>query len=97
MRVTVGEGSGAGASFVVGTSKLFVALEGRVDAAEEIAKLRADLEYQQKFLAQVRGKLSNEKFVSHAPEAVVAVERKKEADALSRIEAIETALKALGA
>ena len=94
VHVSVGEATGAGTSFVVGTSKLFVALEGRVNAAEETAKLRSELEYQQKFLASVRAKLANEKFVSHAPEAVVAVERKKEADALSRIEAIETALKA---
>ena len=51
----------------------------------------------QGFLKSVRGKLSNEKFVSHAPEAVVAAERKKEADALSKIESIEHSLKALKA
>ena len=55
----------------------------------------AELEYQRKFLAGVRAKLGNANFTAHAPEAVVALERKKEADALSRIEAVESALKSL--
>ena len=62
---------------------------------EKIAKAEKDLEYQQRFLASVRAKLANEKFVAHAPEAVIANERKKEADALSRIESLEKQLKAL--
>ena len=66
-----------------------------VNVDEERKKLQADLDYQKKFLEGVRRKLSNEAFVSHAPEAVIAVERKKEADALQRIEAIENALKAI--
>ncbi|MBR1868957.1 MAG: hypothetical protein IJ799_02705, partial [Bacteroidales bacterium] len=78
--------------FVVGTVKFFVPLEGKVDVAEEIAKLEADLEYQRKFLAGVRAKLANANFVAHAPEAVVANERKKEADALSRIATYEASL-----
>ena len=57
--------------------------------------LLAELDHQRKFLAGVRAKLSNEKFVAHAPEAVIANERKKEADALARIEALEASLKAL--
>ncbi len=96
VQVNVGEAEGAGVSYMVGTSKLFVALEGMVNVDEEVAKLQDELAYQQKFLASVRCKLSNEKFVSHAPEAVVAVERKKESDCLSRIEAIEEALKSFG-
>ena len=67
-------------------------LAGFVNADEEKAKILAELEHQRKFLAGVRAKLGNERFVAHAPEAVVAVERKKEADALARIEALETAL-----
>ena len=62
---------------------------------EEIAKLEAELAYQTKFLESVRKKLSNERFVANAPEAVVAVERKKESDSLSKIESINASLKAL--
>ena len=88
----VSEVAGTAVSFIVGTAKVSVPLEGFVDAAEEKAKILADLEHQRKFLAGVRAKLSNEKFVAHAPEAVVATERKKEADALARIEALESTL-----
>ena len=95
VEVRTGEVSGAAVSFVVGTAKVSIDLAGKIDVAEEVAKLKADLEYQQKFLAGVRAKLSNGKFVAHAPEAVVAVERKKESDALERIAAIEASLKAL--
>ncbi len=66
-----------------------------MNADEEIAKLEAALEYQEKFLAGVRKKLSNERFVAGAPEQVVAVERKKEADSLSKIESIKASLTAL--
>ena len=81
--------------FMVGTIEMFIPLTGLVDVASEIAKLETELEYQQKFLESVRKKLSNERFVANAPEAVVAVERKKEADSLSKIESITSALKAL--
>lgn len=90
-----GSAEGNAVSQLVGTVKLSVALEGLVNADEEKAKLNAELEHQRKFLAGVRAKLSNEKFVAHAPEAVIAVERKKESDALARIEAIENSLKSL--
>lgn len=82
-----------GASFVVGTCKVFVCL--KVNVEEEIAHLRKDLAYQQQFLEGVRRKLGNENFVAHAPAKVIENERKKEADALSRIESYEAALKAL--
>ena len=72
-----------------------IPLEGLVDAGEEREKLKAELDHQRKFLASVRSKLGNEKFVAHAPQAVIDTERKKEADALSRIEALEASLKAL--
>ena len=62
---------------------------------EELAKLNKDLEYYTKFLAGVEKKLSNEKFVANAPEAVVAVERKKQSDATEKIEAIKAAIAAL--
>jgi len=90
---TLGEGEGVG--FLVGTTQMFVPLAGLVNAAEEIEKAEKDLAYQHRFLDSVRAKLANEKFVAHAPEAVIANERKKEADALSRIESLEKQLKAL--
>ena len=88
-------GDVAGASFIVGTVEMFVPLTGLVNVEEEIAKLQAELDHQRKFLEGVRKKLSNESFVAHAPEKVIAVERKKEADALSRIESYENQLNAL--
>ena len=70
-------------------------LSGLVNVDEEIAKLEKDLAYQQKFLAGVRGKLANERFVANAPAAVIENERKKEADSLSKIESLESQIKAL--
>ena len=90
-----GKASGTSVSFIVGTIKMSIPLEGLVDAGEEREKLKAELDHQRKFLASVRSKLGNEKFVAHAPQAVIDTERKKEADALSRIEALEASLKAL--
>ena len=87
--------TGTGVPFIIGTVELFVPLTGLVNVEEEIAKVEADLEYQKKFLEGVRRKLSNESFVAHAPEKIVAVERKKEADALSRIESLESQLNSL--
>ena len=88
-------GEATGVSFMVRTVEMFVVLGGLVNVEEEIAKLEAELKYQQDFLASVRKKLSNESFVAHAPEKVVAIERKKEADSLSKIESYESQLKAL--
>ena len=90
-------GSVSGVSFMVRTVEMFVPLEGLVDTAEELAKLEAALDYQEKFLASVRKKLSNERFVANAPEQVVAVERKKESDSLSKIESLKAAIAALKA
>ena len=90
-----GKASGEGVSFMIGTSELFVPLGGLVDTAEEIAKAEKELDYQKRFLDSVRKKLSNEAFTSRAPEAVVAAERKKESDALSRIASLEAQLETL--
>ena len=90
--VEEGTTEGTSTSFIVGTVKFSVPLEGFVNADDEKKKLLADLEYQKKFLAATRGKLANANFVAHAPEAVVAAERKKEADALARIEALESSI-----
>ncbi len=90
-----GTPEGSVSSFIVGTVKCSVSLEGLVDDSEERSRLEAELARQKGFLEGVRRKLANENFVAHAPEAVVAGERKKEADALSRIEALEKSLAAL--
>ena len=84
-----------GVSQIIRTVEMYVPLTGKVNVEEEIAKIEAELEYQKKFLESVRRKLSNESFVAHAPEKVVAIERKKEADSLSKIEGYESQLKAL--
>ena len=95
VKVSRGEAEGQGVSAMVRTSKIFIVLEGLVNVEEEIAKLESELKYYRGFLESVRRKLSNEKFVNGAPEAVVANERKKEADALQKIESIESSLKSL--
>ena len=84
-----------GVSQMIRTVEMYVPLTGKVNVEEEIAKIEAELEYQKKFLESVRTKLSNESFVAHAPEKVVAIERKKEADSVSKIEGDESQLKAL--
>ncbi|MBO4756768.1 MAG: class I tRNA ligase family protein, partial [Bacteroidales bacterium] len=88
-------GEGQGAAFLVRTTEMGIPLTGMVNVEEEIEKAQKDLEYQQKFLAGIRGKLSNERFVNNAPAAVIENERKKEADTLSRIETLEAKLKQL--
>ena len=93
--VREGIAEGPAASFICGTVKASVPMGGFVDTEAERAKLQAELEHQRGFLAGVQRKLANEKFVANAPEAVVAVERKKEADALARIQALEESLKSL--
>ena len=90
-------GDASGVSFMVRTVEMSVPLTGLVDAAEELEKLKAALDYQEKFLASVRKKLSNERFVANAPEQVVANERKKESDSLSKIESLKAAIASLKA
>ena len=88
-------GEESGVSFMVGTIEVFVPLGGLVNAEEEIAKIESELVRLRGFLEGVRKKLSNESFTAHAPEKVVALERKKEADSLSKIESLEKALSVL--
>jgi valyl-tRNA synthetase len=88
-------GNSQGVAFLVRTQELFVVLDGQVNVAEELAKAEKDLAYFQKFLQGVRGKLSNERFVANAPAAVIENERKKEADALSKIESLEAQIEQL--
>jgi valyl-tRNA synthetase len=74
------------ASFRVMSSECFVPLLGQIDPVEELKKLNEELVYTQGFLVSVEKKLSNERFVQNAPEPVLALERKKQADALEKIE-----------
>ena len=82
-------------SFMVGTSEYDVLLGDLVDKDAEIAKAEADLEHLRGFLASVEKKLSNERFVAHAPAAVVALEQKKKSDSEAKIKALEETLQAL--
>ncbi len=91
----VDEKSAGSASFMVGSTEYSIPLGSAVNVEEELRKLEADLKYQQGFLAIVEKKLSNERFVANAPENVVALERKKQADAKEKIEAIQAAIEAL--
>jgi valyl-tRNA synthetase len=70
-------------------------MSGAIDIEAEIKKLTEELNYTEGFLKSVQKKLSNERFVAGAPEQVIANERKKEADALSKIETIQASLKSL--
>ena len=83
------------ASFMVGTTEFNVPLANNIDIEAELEKLNKDLEYQLGFLASVQKKLSNERFVNNAPAAVVEGERKKLADAESKIATIKESIAAL--
>ena len=91
IRVVEGKVEGA-ASFRIQTHEFFVPLTDGVDHEEEIRKLEEELVYQEGFLKSVLQKLSNEKFVANAPEKVITMERKKEADARARIATIKESL-----
>ncbi len=82
-------------SFIVRNVEYYMPLGDLVDAGEEIAKMEKELEYARGFLKSVAGKLSNERFVSGAPDAVVAAERKKMADAEAKIKTLEEQIAAL--
>ena len=84
-----------GASFLLGTTEFFIPLGELINTGEELKKLHEDLAYQQKFVASIIQKLSNEKFVQNAPGQVVALERKKQVDGEARIKAIEEQIKTL--
>ena len=83
------------AAFIVKTTQYFVPMEGNINKEEEIKKLGEELEYLEGFLASVMKKLSNERFVSSAPEKVVANERAKQSDAEAKIAAIKEQIAAL--
>ena len=83
-------------SFIENNIEYLVPVAQNINVEEELAKLNADLAYMEKFLKSVMGKLSNEKFVNNAPEQVVAVERKKKADAEEKIKILKEQIANLG-
>lgn len=89
------EKTAGSASFLVRTTEYAVPLGNMINVEEELAKLQDELKYQQGFLASVMKKLSNESFVSKAPAKVIEMERKKQADAESKIKSIEESIAAL--
>ena len=92
---TKGDSTGNAAKFIVGTTEYAIPMDAYINVDEEINKLEADLQHQQGFLRGVQAKLGNERFVQNAKPEIVELERKKEHDALARIEAIENQLKQL--
>lgn len=81
----VTEKPGSAAGFMVKSSEFFVPLASTIDPQEELAKLKAELQYAEGFLASVMKKLGNERFVASAPANVVALEQQKKADAEAKI------------
>ena len=93
----VTEKDATASAFMVGTDEFAVPLGDLIDVAAEIEKQEAQLKHLEGFLAGVKKKLANEKFVAHAPEAVVAMERKKQSDSEEKIAALKESLAALKA
>ncbi|MRI00458.1 valine--tRNA ligase [Kriegella sp. EG-1] len=79
-------------SFRVKSNEYFIPMEGAIDVEAEIQKIKEELKYTKGFLQSVQKKLSNERFVNNAPESVVAIEKKKAADAEAKIETLEKSL-----
>ena len=92
---TVGTKPEGAAAFMVGTTEYAVPLGNLINVEEELKKLEADLKYQEGFLQSVLKKLGNEKFVSKAPANVIEMERKKQADAETKIAALKESIAAL--
>lgn len=82
-------------TFRVGSNEFFIPVSKNIDVEEEFKKLSEELKYTKGFLISVQKKLSNERFVNNAPEQVITNERKKEADAISKITMLEESLKSL--
>ena len=91
----IAEKSADASSFMVGTDEFAVPLGDLIDVAAEIEKAEAQLKHLEGFLMGVRKKLSNENFVAHAPEKVVALERKKESDSVEKIATLKATIEEL--
>ncbi len=82
-------------TFRVKSNEYFIPAADTINLDEEIKKIKEELNYTEGFLKSVQKKLSNERFVQNAPEQVVSAERKKEADALAKIETLKSSLASL--
>ena len=91
----VSESVSGAISFMVKTTEFFIPLNDSIDKDAEIAKLTEELKYNEGFLKSVIKKLSNERFVSNAPEKVVEIEKKKQSDAENKISIIKTQINSL--
>lgn len=89
---TVNEKDATAVSFLVGTTEFSVPLGSNIDVEEELAKLNEELKYLEGFLISVQKKLGNEKFVANAKPEIVENERKKQADAESKIKTIKESI-----
>ncbi len=89
---TVAEKATDAAQFMIGTDEFSIPVGNLIDIEAEIAKQQAQLEHLEKFLESVKRKLSNEKFMAHAPEAVVSLERKKQSDSEEKIAALKVSI-----
>lgn len=94
--VSFGDSLENAVSFIVKSDECFIPMEGQVNVEEEKENIRKELEYAKGFMNSVLKKLSNERFVSGAPAAVVENEKKKLSDAEAKIKALEDALSKLG-
>jgi valyl-tRNA synthetase len=91
----VDEKSAGAASFMVATTEFAIPLTDNIDVEAELEKLKAELIYQEGFLKSVQKKLSNERFVQNAKPEIVDNERKKQADAESKITSLKESIEAL--
>ena len=91
----VAEKDATSSAFMIGTDEFAVPLGNMIDVDAEIAKMEAQLKHLEGFLQGIMKKLSNEKFVANAPEAVVAMERKKQSDSEEKIAALRESIAAL--
>jgi len=92
---TVTESVEGALSFRVRSNEYFIPMTGAIDVEDEIKKLTEELKYTEGFLKSVQSKLSNERFVANAPAQVIELERKKETDALAKIETLKSSLASL--
>ena len=91
----VNEKDATASTFMVGTDEFAVPLGNMIDVKAEIEKMEAQLKHLEGFLAGVQKKLANERFVQNAPEAVVAMERKKQSDAEEKIATLKSSINSL--
>ncbi len=89
------QGDGSHYTFMVGPHEFSIPLGGDIDLGDQVESIRSELDYTKGFLKGVMKKLSNERFVQNAPAQVVELERKKQADAEAKIDALEKQLESL--